>query len=241
MAVEKRQMEKQGAYMKPKMIFKLSIDLAMTVMLPAQMSFQVTGQEAHEWTGAVMIALFLMHNILNIRWYKNLFKGAYTAVRIFQTIINMLVLVSVISLAISGVIMSGYVFSFLPIRGGMAFARLLHLATSYWAFVLMSMHLGLHWGMIIALFQKRLKQTPLFSFPVLILRIIALAIAGYGAWTFYKANIVSYMFLLNQFAFLDYEKSPLVVFVENTAMMGLWICAAHYAAKLLKHLKRKTV
>jgi hypothetical protein len=224
--------------MKPKMIFKLSIDLAMTVLLLVQMAFQVTGQTSHEWTGAVMIALFLTHNILNIRWYKNLCKGAYTAIRIFQTIINLLVLASVISLAISGAIMSEYVFSFLHIQGGMAFARLLHLAASYWAFVLMSMHLGLHWGMIIALFQKPVKRMPSFAFPVLLPRIIGLAIAGYGAWTFYKANIVSYMFLFDQFAFLDYEKSPVVVFAEYIAMMGLWICAAYYAAKFLKNYER---
>lgn len=220
------------------MIFKLSVDLAMTLLLPVQMAFQVTGQTSHEWTGAVMIALFLTHNFLNIRWYKNLFKGAYTAIRVFQTIINLLVLISVISLAISGTMMSGHVFSFLHIQGGMAFARLLHLSASYWAFVLMSMHLGLHWGMVIAMSQKPLKQIPFFALPVFMLRVIALAVAGYGAWTFSKTNIVSYMFLLNQFAFLDYEKSPVIVFAEYIAMMGLWICAAYYAVKFLKNRER---
>jgi hypothetical protein len=186
MAVEKRRMENQNNYlkgvnMKPKMIFKLSIDLAMTLLLLVQMAFQVTGQTSHEWTGAVLIALFLTYNIFNIRWYKNLFKGAYTAIRVFQTSINPLVLASVVSLAISGMIMSEYVFSFLHIQGGMAFARLLHLAASYWAFVLMSMHLGLHWGMIITIFQKPVKRMLSFTFPVLIPRFIVLAIAGYGA------------------------------------------------------------
>jgi hypothetical protein len=46
------------------------------------------------------------------------------------------------------------------------------------------------------------------------------------------------MFLLNQFAFLDYEKSPVFVFAEYIAMMGLWICAAYYAVKLLKNCER---
>jgi hypothetical protein len=148
--------------MKPKMIFKLSVDLAMTILLLVQMAFQVTGQTAREWTGAAIFALFLTHNLLNIKWYKNLLKGAYSAIRIFQTTINLLVLVSVISLAISGAVMSEYVFSFLHIQGGMAFARLLHLAALYWAFVLMSMRLGIHWGMIIAMFQKPLKRIPVF-------------------------------------------------------------------------------
>jgi hypothetical protein len=44
------------------------------------------------------------------------------------------------------------------------------------------------------------------------------------------------MFLINQFAFLDYEKSPIFVFAEYIAMMGLWICAAYYAAKFLSSI-----
>jgi hypothetical protein len=35
-----------------------------------------------------------------------------------------------------------------------------------------------------------------------------------------------------------YEKSPIFVFAEYIAMMGLWICAAYYAAKFLKNYKR---
>ncbi|MDR1657443.1 MAG: hypothetical protein LBT47_07800 [Deltaproteobacteria bacterium] len=224
--------------MKPKTIFKLSVDLAMAVLLVFQMAFQVSGQQAHEWAGTAMIALFLAHNLLNVGWYKNLFTGTYTAVRIFRATVNLLVLVSVISLAISGAVMSGYVLGFLTIDGAMALARLLHLAASSWAFVLMSMHLGLHGGMIHAVLKKPLKQIPLLALPVTMLRIAALAIAGYGAWAFYKANMASYMFVLIEFAFLDYEKSPVTVFADHIAMMGLWICIGHYAAKLLKNRER---
>jgi hypothetical protein len=84
--------------MKPKLIFKLSLDVVMIVLLLIQMAFQVTGQESHEWTGAGMFIVFLLHNVLNIRWYKTLFKGAYTAIRFFQTLINLAVLVSVLAL-----------------------------------------------------------------------------------------------------------------------------------------------
>ncbi|MFP3041757.1 DUF4405 domain-containing protein [Treponema primitia] len=229
--------------MKPKMILKLSIDFVMTVLLLVQMAFQVTGQEAHEWTGAGMFVLFLIHNILNINWYKNLLKGTYTAIRTFQTIINLLVLVTVIALAISGIIMSEYAFGFLSIKGGMAFARLLHLSAAYWAFVLMSMHLGLHWGMVITMFQKPMKRTPILTLPALVPMCIAIAIAVYGAWNFYKMNILSYMFLRSQFVFFDFEKNAFAVFAENTAMMGLWICAAYYAAKFLKkiHTTKKSI
>jgi hypothetical protein len=221
--------------MRPKAILKLSVDLAMAGLLVVQMSYQTTGQKAHEWAGALMIALFLAHNILNIGWYKNLFKGAYSAARVFRATVNLLVLATVIPLAISGVVMSGYVFDFLPIHVRIALARLLHMTASSWAFISISLHIGLHWSMLTAMFLKPLKR--IASFPILILRIIALAIAGYGAWAFHKANMVSNMFIINQFAFLDYEKSPVAVFADNIAMMGLWICVAHYAVKPLNHRK----
>lgn len=45
----------------------------------------------------------------------------------------------------------------LPIHGPMATARSMYMAASYWGFVLMSIHLGMHWGMIVGMFRRLLK------------------------------------------------------------------------------------
>ncbi|MEY8002007.1 DUF4405 domain-containing protein [Clostridium sp. Mt-5] len=139
-----------------------------------------------------------------------------------------------IALMISGIILSRYVFAFLSISGGMPFARTMHIVASYWGFVLMSMHMGLHWGMIIEITCKLTKKKKLLKVSIWILRAAAAAIAVYGAICFYKENIVSYMFLKNQFAFFDFEQSSVSVFAENIAMMGLWTFVAYYAAKLIQ-------
>lgn len=68
--------------MKPKMIIKLCIDFVMTVLLLLLMAYQIVGEKLHEWFGAGMLVLFIAHNILNIRWYANLFKGKYKPVRV---------------------------------------------------------------------------------------------------------------------------------------------------------------
>ena len=94
------------------------VDFLMTILLLLLMAFQITGQEFHEWLGAGMLVLLLAHNILNYRWYKNLFREKYGVIRILQTAINTAVLVSMICLAYSGIVMSRYVFGF--ISGGMA-------------------------------------------------------------------------------------------------------------------------
>ena len=68
--------------------------------------------------------------------------------------VDLVLFVVMICLMVSGITMSRYVFTFLPISGRMGTARLVHMAACYWGFVLMALHLGLHWGMFVALARK---------------------------------------------------------------------------------------
>lgn len=226
--------------MKAKMKIKMGIDFLMTVLLLLLMSYQITGQELHEWFGAGMLVLFLLHNILNIRWYGSLFKGKYTLLWAMQTLINISVLIDMLCLGFSVVVMSRHVFAGLPIHGPMATARTLHLAASYWGFVLISIHLGFHWRMILGLFRRlwSRKKTP--ATFVWLMRFIAIFIAGYGAYCFHKENIVSYMFLKQEFVFFDFEQSAVFVFAEYTAMMGLWVFISFYAVKGIRKISSQS-
>ena len=209
----------------------MGIDLLMTALLLCLMAYQVTGQKLHEWFGAGMLILFIVHNILNIRWYGNLFKGKYKLLRIVQTIVNVSVLISMLCLGYSGIVMSRYVFAALPIHGPMATARSMHMAASYWGFVLMSIHLGMHRGMIVGMFRRLLKGRKLPNVSVWGLRLASIVIAGYGLVCFIQKDIASYMFLKNQFVFFDFEQSALSVFIEYIAMMGFWIFASFYMVR----------
>lgn len=209
--------------MKWKMKLKIGIDFLMTALLLCVMAYQITGQKFHEWFGAGMLLLFLAHNLLNIRWYGSLFKGKYKLPRIMQTIVNFSVLISMLCLGFGGVVMSRHVFAALPINGPIATARNMHMAGSYWGFVLMGIHLGMHWGMILGMLGRLLKGRKLPDLIVWGLRLIVVLIAGYGLLCFIKKDIVSYMFLRNQFVFFDFEQSAWSVIAEYIAMMGFWI------------------
>ena len=156
--------------MKPKMMFKMAVDLAMTVLLFLLMAYLLVGETAHEWLGLAMFLLFILHHVLNWRWYRSLFKGKYTPIRILQTLLNILLLASMIGLMVSGIILSRKVFDFLPVSGGMGFARMLHMLASYWGFLFMSLHLGLHWSMVMGLIAN-----PGFRFVYLPLSLIPLS------------------------------------------------------------------
>lgn len=222
--------------MKLKRKIKVIIDFLMTILLLLLMAFQITGQELHEWFGAGMLVLFLVHNILNVKWYRSLFKGKYSIIRVMRMIVNFAVLLSMLCLAYSGIVMSHFVFHFVSVKGQMALARQMHMAASYWGFVLMSVHLGFHWGMVVGMAGKIVRNRKMPKSIPWIFRIIAVGVAGYGAVCFYKADIVSYLFLQNQFAFFDFEQIAVSVFTEYIAMMGLWIFIGYYSMKSMNRL-----
>lgn len=222
--------------MKPKMNLKMGIDILMTALLLGLMAYQITGQTLHEWFGTGELVLFIAHNILNIRWYGNLFKGKYRLLRIIQTTVNFSVLISMLCLGYSGIVMSRHVFASLSIRGPMATARSMHMAASYWGFVLMSFHLGMHWGMVTGMLGRLLKGRVLPGLSVWVLRLAAVLIAGYGLFCFIQKDIVSYLFLKNEFVFFDFEQSMLSVILEYAAIMGFWVFIGYFITKGISKL-----
>lgn len=117
--------------MKPKMVLKIITDITMTVALLLLMTYGLIGEAAHEWIGVAMFWLFILHHILNSRWSRNVLKGKYTSVRILQTILVVLVLLSMLGSMFSGIILSRYAFAFISVRGLYSFAHNLHMLSAY--------------------------------------------------------------------------------------------------------------
>lgn len=225
--------------MKLRSKIRLAVDLLMTLALLFLMGYQLWGEMAHEWAGTGMFVLFIAHHLLNLAWYKNLFRGKYTVMRVLISVVDLALLVVMICLIASGIIMSRHVFAFLPIDGGMGTARLVHMAACYWGFVLMALHLGFHWGMIMARVRNISGVTKPSRIHRVIFLISGIVIAGYGLYVFVTRDLVTYMFLRTQFVFLDYSESPISFYIDYLAMMGLFIWIAHYLSVVLKKYGKK--
>lgn len=221
--------------MKPKIILKLAVDVGMTAALLLLMAYELIGQAAHEWIGIGMFVLFIFHHILNGSWGRNILRGKYNPMRIFQTAIVILVLCAMAGSMISGVILSRHALSFLPMKGGRAFARKLHMVSAYWGFVLMSVHLGLHWSMMTGIAKKLIhKPSRMIKWGG---RLMALTIAAYGLYAFGNREIGSYMLLRNQFVFFDFEEPLVHFYLDYIAVMGLFIWIGNYIWAALRILK----
>lgn len=216
---------------------KMAVDVLMTAALLFLMGYQFWGETAHEWVGAGMFVLFLVHHILNGNWHKNLFRGKYSPMRIFLTIIDVLTLLSMIAQMYSGIVLSRHVFTFLPIKSGLALARRLHILGSYWGFLFMSLHLGMHWNMVINKLKRGKEPFPRGISAACFT--VALAIALYGVWVFIKRDFPTYLLLKSEFVFLDYEESRVLFYLDYFALSGMCIFISHNAGKLLRLLKGK--
>lgn len=225
--------------MNPQVRIKIITDVLMTFALLFLMGYQFWGDIAHEWVGAGMFILFIAHHILNKGWYRSLFKGKYTPARIFQLIVDILVFLAMVGLMVSGVILSNHVFAILNIRGGMAFARVLHMSASYWGFVLMAVHLGLHWGIFINMAGKAFKMTAPSKKRRILLNTAGAGIAVYGLFVFIHRNLLSYMLVLTEFVFLDFSEPVLRFYVDYLAMMGTFVFLAYYFSMFLRKINHQ--
>ena len=206
-------MRRAAQTMKKKHI-RTVVDMAMIVLLPMLMAYSLIGEKLHEIIGTILFALFIVHHVLNRQWYKAIFNGKYTPRRIFQTVLNFLLLVFMLTQPISGILMSKYLYSSIRIAGSSATARELHLFLAYWGFVFMCLHAGTHMCAPIKKLQARGRRT-------LTMILIALgAIFVYGGYAFVR-RLPEYMFLRSSFAFFDFGEPRIFFFLDYIAMMIL--------------------
>ena len=226
--------------MKASVKFKICVDIMMTAALYACMAYMLIGEEAHEWIGSGLALLFVLHNALNRKWYAALLTGRYTPLRAFQTAVNLLCLASMAAAAVSGAAMSRYIYDIPFLSGGALLARTVHMLAAYWGYCFISLHLGLHWSMMLGMMKNAAapQRAPRWITPLL--RTAGAAAALLGAHALMRHNLLDYMFLRNQFVFFDTERPLCLFFLDYAAIMALWAWLAHYARlALIKVSARK--
>lgn len=208
-----------------KKYIKMSIDILMTIMFVVLMSYPVTGNILHEWLGIGIFVLFILHNILNLKWYKAIGKGQYSRSRTFHTIINIMLLISMFGMMLSGILISRDALEFLQLNSGM-FGRELHLVSTAWGFILTAMHCGLHIN------TKKIKTKS--NKPFMIIASILIGFMSlYGIFSFITNKLYERLFLITHYAYFNFDKSPIEFFGEYIAILILFSFISYQVKKLL--------
>lgn len=225
--------------MNRKMLFKLVNDLAMTVLMLIAMAYYITGNMIHEVVGVVVLILFIVHNLLNRRWYKAILKGKHNIPRILQIGINLLFLVTMVLMMISAVLISSDLFPFIPINNDMTL-RQIHVQTAYWGFIIMAVHIGLSWGMIINSVRRMTGITGTSHIRTIALRILAVLIVAYGVHSSIEGEMGSKLFIYNPFGWFN-DDSTIRFLIDHLSIMGIYIAGTHYALKFIQRQEKKAV
>ena len=192
----------------------MSVDIAMTVLSIILMGGTVLfpDDRVHQCLGMTMLVLWIVHTVLHRRWYGALLKGKYNPYRILQLVINLGITISCVLVMISGLSMAW----FLPAGFGLEYARTIHLVSTHWYFLFMCAHLGMHLSMM--------------HIPMAVM----LPLGAYGIYAFIIRGLWRYMFLQQQFFFLDLERGYILFAVDYIAILALFAVLFHFLACLLK-------
>ena len=212
---------------------RTTIDILMVIALPLLMAYSLLGENNHEVIGICMLAVFLVHHIINRRWWMSFFKGKYSITRITDTIVNLLLAVYMILQPVSGILMSKHVLTEVTINGAAGTLRTVHMTMAYWGFILLSFHLGLHVRRISASFKKNVGKGTKIAITV-----VALLISAYGVYAFIKRGIGDYLFMKVMFAFFDLSEPVLLFWLDYAAVMVL-VATIGYCMQTVMRKNRK--
>jgi hypothetical protein len=218
---------------------RLSIDLAMTISLLFAFAYHITGDVAHEWTGVAVFILFIAHNVINRQWYKNIFRGKYGYKRIVMTAVNIPLAFLMTAVIVTGFLQSRAVLAFLDLPGGMLL-RQIHTAAAWWGLVFISLHIGIHWQMIINGARQMAGMSGKNSVRTGIARVLAFLTAASGVWASCDREMFGKLFQGFSFDYWDGSRPAVLYFAVMLSIMSVYICAVHYALKLPGRKRRET-
>ncbi len=212
-----------------KKYIRIIIDVIMFILFIILMGYHITGNNIHEILGVITFLFFILHHIVNIKWYKTIFKGKYNVYRVFMLIINISLFIFMIGIIISSIMISSNVFSFLNIRTTM-FGRNLHMVSTSWASVLMGIHLGLHLNIMLNRLAKNAKNS---AFEYVYYLIIFLLII-FGICAFIDNELWKDMFLVNEFKFFDYNENPFIYYLKIFSIILSFALITYIVMKIVR-------
>ena len=202
---------------------KIIIDIIMFIIFVYLMGYRAgRGLFLHGVFGCVLFALFIIHHLLNIRWYAGLGKGKYNWTRKSFAVIDFILLVIMILMAISSVMMSGNVFAFSTFIATQ-FARDLHVSSTAWGFIFMGLHLGLHtnssFKKLVRSIKKKNKKYLLYLYRFLFFIFLIL-----GIFYFIKSELWKSMFMIPK----EFYNFNLAIFYIEYSIITFAICQIFY-------------
>lgn len=134
-----------------KRTYKLIVDFLLGALWIILTCYSFTGALLHEWLGVGSVVLLALHLFLNRKWIAGVTRRIFHTKFCITTVLyfcSILLFLSFITTIISGLLMSKVLLPNLNIGNHMVW-KVLHVWASYISLILMGIHVGLHWKLIL--------------------------------------------------------------------------------------------
>jgi hypothetical protein len=103
--------------------------------------------------------------------------------------------------------------------------------------LLIAVHLGLHWEMIINAMRKMTGITKANLGRTIIMRSVAILVVVIGVWGSFDRDMFSKLFLGFSFDYWDSERPAILFFMFNFSILGIYVFLTYYGLKLFAYMR----
>lgn len=149
--------------------------------------------------------------------------------------VDLLLTLAMVAVIVSVLLVSRHAFDFLGLRMR-AVGRRIHMPATMWAFVLTGLHIGLHWHIVLGKLGKAGNRAVLW-----LARLVLAATVAFGLWEFATRGLWMELFMLREFAFLEYGEPLAVFFASYAAVLCVWVAVSYYLGKAFRKTRNLKV
>ena len=179
-----------------------------------------------------MFVLLIAHNVFNRRWYGTIPRISLEPRSLFNFGVTSALLSVMLVLLATSVLISETLSEFLPSSAGFG-ARQIHTLAAYWALIIVAIHLGLRWPMLMGVARNVFGISTPNTARTLALRTVTAAIALYGIGSRFELGLGAKLSMQMTLDWWDFEEAVIGFFVHCAAIAGLVIAVTYYGMKLV--------
>ncbi|UHD44092.1 DUF4405 domain-containing protein [Aureimonas altamirensis] len=219
------------------LLLRLFLDLVAASLLVFGFSYWWLGNAAHEAAGTAMFLLIIVHNVFNRRFYGSLNRTHRDVRSLFNVAVTLALMLAMLALLVTSVLISNTLSPIMSAFGGFTI-RQIHTLAAYWALVIVAVHLGLRWPMIMGVARNLTGITRPSAVRTWTLRLISAAIAIHGVWSSFALGLGTKLSMQVSLDWWNFEETVAGFFVHCIAIAGLYTFLTYYAVKWLQQRKR---
>ena len=212
---------------------RLLLDFLAVALIIACLAYWWLDNLSHELFGAALLALVIVHNVFNRRWYGGVAKRKMDRPRFINLVTIVCLAIGMTIMLVTSLLVSRDLFPFTALSGAFA-VREIHMFAGYWVLLIIAVHLGTRWSVVMNVFRSTFGMQQSNVVRPWVARILTLVVVVWGVRSFSEMAFGSKLMLTYSLDMWDFSESTFGFFLNYGSIVGLYASATHYGLILIR-------